>query len=135
MLYEKPLPQPNEDTKPFWDACKKHELRFQKCFSCGCVRWPSSIVCPQCHSRDAAWIKSSGKGKVYTFTIFHKVYHKGFADDVPYVVAIVELEEGPHFLTNIVDCPPGEVYCDMPVEVIWEDVADFSLPKFRPLRG
>ena len=133
MSYDKPLPRPNTDTKPFWDGCKQHELRFQRCGDCGHVRWPASIVCPQCYSSDTEWIVASGKGKVYTFAIFHQVYHPAFADDVPYLTASVELEEGPRLLTNIVGCPPDEVRCDMPVEVAWDDVTeDFSLPKFRP---
>ncbi len=134
MAYAKPLPQPNPDTKPFWDTCRQHELRFQKCLSCGHVRWPASIICPRCYSKEARWIKSNGKGIVYTYTVYHQVFHKAFEKDVPYVTAIIELEEGPHFLSNIVDCSPEEVYCDMPVEVIWEDIDEaFSLPKFKPV--
>lgn len=130
-MYKKPLPCPNGDTKMFWEACKKHELIFQRCFVCGYVRYPPSILCPQCHSRKVTLLKSSGKGKVYTFTVMHVVYHKGFAGEIPYIIAIVELEEGPHFLSNIVGCLPEEVQCDMPVEVTWENIANFSLPKFR----
>ncbi|MBA7701974.1 hypothetical protein ES703_110725 [subsurface metagenome] len=133
MVYEKPLPQLNADTKPFWDGCKKHQLRFQKCRICGHVRWPPSIICPMCHSYDTEWIVADGKGKVYTFVVFHHTYHKAFENDLPYVTAIVELEEGLHILTNIVGCRTDEVKCDMPVEVTWEDISEeFSLPKFKP---
>ena len=134
MAYEKPLPQPNADTKPFWDGCKEHQLRFQKCRNCGHVRWPASIICPMCYSYDTEWIVASGKGKVYTFAIYHQAYHKAFESDLPYVTASVELEEGPRILTNIVGCSPDEVRCDMPVEVKWEDITEeFSLPKFKPV--
>jgi uncharacterized OB-fold protein len=133
MAYTKPLPQPDADTRPFWEGCKKHELRFQKCSKCGHVRWPPSILCPACHATDTAWIKASGKGTVYTFAVYHRAFHKAFQDDIPYVTAAIELEEGPRLLSNIVGCRPEEVYCDMPVEVTWEDVTkEFSLPKFRP---
>jgi len=92
------------------------------------------MICPLCYSRDTQWIVASGKGKVYTFVVYHVAYHPGFKDDVPYVVAVVELEEGPHLLTNIVGCKPDEVRCDMPVEVTWEDITEeFSLPQFRPI--
>ncbi len=129
----KPLPKVNADTRQFWDGCKSHELRFQKCKDCGHIRWPASIICPLCHSDNTKWIVASGKGKVFTFVVYHEAYHPAFEADLPYVVAIVELEEGPHFLTNIVGCNPGEVRCEMPVQVIWEDVtAEFSLPKFKP---
>jgi len=132
--YNKPLPNVNQDSKEFWTGCKVHELRFQKCKDCGHIRWPASMICPLCYSRDTQWIVASGKGKVYTFVVYHVAYHPGFKDDVPYVVAVVELEEGPHLLTNIVGCKPDEVRCDMPVEVTWEDITEeFSLPQFRPI--
>ena len=133
MAYQKPLPQPNADTKPFWDGCKEHQLRFQKCRNCGLVRWPPSIICPMCYSYDTEWIVASGKGKVYTFAVCHQAYYKVFENDLPYVTAVVELEGGPRLLSNIVGCSPEEVRCDMPVEVTWEDISEeFSLPKFKP---
>ncbi len=133
MPFSKPLPRPNADTQPFWDACRKHELRFQKCLGCEHVRWPASIICPSCYSRETEWIKVSGKGTVYTFTIYHHAFHPSFKEDIPYVAAIIQLKEGPHFLSNIVGCDPDTVCCDMPVEVTWEDVDEtFSLPKFKP---
>ena len=132
MTYHKPLPQPNADTKPFWDGCKQHQLRFQKCRDCQHVRWPPSIICPRCHSQDTEWITASGRGKVYTFTAYHQAFHQSFRNDLPYITAIIELEEGPHLLSNIVGCSPQEVKCDMPVEVVWEDITEeFTLPKFR----
>lgn len=133
MEYLKPLPKVNADTRPFWNGCKSHELRFQRCTECDHVRWPPSIICPLCYSDNIEWIVASGKGKVFTFVVYHEAYHPAFEADLPYVVAIVELEEGPHFLTNIVGCDPGEVKCEMPVEVVWIDVSEeFSLPKFEP---
>ncbi len=131
--YHKPLPNINGDNKEFWAGCKEHELRFQKCNTCGYVRWPASIICPICYSKEMKWIVAGGMGKVYTFVIYHVAYHPGFENEVPYVVAVVELEEGPRLLTNIVCCRPDEVKQEMPVEVIWEDITEaFSLPKFRP---
>ena len=132
--YSKPLPNVNQDSKEFWSGCKVHELRFQKCKDCGHIRWPASMICPLCYSRDTQWIVGSGKGKVYTFVVYHVAYHPGFKDEVPYVVAVVELEEGPHLLTNIVGCRPDEVRCDMPVEATWEDITEeFTLPQFRAI--
>ena len=131
--YNKPLPNVNGDSREFWAGCKVHELRFQKCQACGHVRWPASIICPVCYSKETEWIVAEGKGKVYTFVVYHVAYDAAFEKDLPYVVADVALEEGPRLLTNIVGCRPDEVRCEMPVEVIWEDITeDFSLPKFRP---
>ena len=133
MATEKPLPQINSDTQPFWDGCRKHELRFQKCVACDHVRWPPSMICPECYDSRTEWIKAVGKGVVYTYAVYHRAFHPAFKDDLPYVSAVVELEEGPHLLTNIIGCRPDDVRCDMPVEVVWEDVIEeFSLPKFKP---
>jgi uncharacterized OB-fold protein len=77
-------------------------------------------------------IEATGKGKLYTYAIYHQAYHKGFESEVPYVTAVIELDEGPHFLSNIIGCEPDEIKCDMPVEVVWEDITrEFSLPKFK----
>jgi len=132
MTYQKPLPQPNADDKFFWDGCKEHKLLFQKCHNCGLVRWPPSIICPACYSKDTEVIEATGKGKIYTYAVYHQAYHHGFESEVPYVTAVIELEEGPHFLSNIIDCEPGKLDCDMPVKVVWEDITqEFSLPKFE----
>jgi len=133
MPYNKPLPKINSDNRPFWEGCREHELRFQQCKECDHVRWPPSIICPQCHSFEINWLISKGLGRVYTFAVYHTAFHPGFADDLPYTTAVVKLDEGPHLLTNIVDCQPDKIKCDMPVEVIWEDVDEMvTLPKFRP---
>ena len=127
------IPIPDADSKPFWEGCREHKLRFQKCPSCGEVRWPPSILCPQCHERDTEWIEASGKGVLYTFTVYHQVFHPAFKGKTPYVVAIVELEEGPMIFSNIVGASPDSLACDMPLEVVWDDVTeDCSLPKFQP---
>jgi hypothetical protein len=75
---------------------------------------------------------ASGKGKIYTFVVYHQAFHKAFEGDLPYVTAIIELDEGPHLLSNIVGSNPEEVECDMPVEVVWEDInEEFALPRFK----
>lgn len=131
MTYDKPLPKINSDNRNFWEGCARHELRFQQCASCGHVLWPPSIICPECHSMETGWMVSKGRGKVYTYAVYHTAYHPGFVGDLPYVVAIVKLDEGPHLLTNIVGCAPSEMKCGLDVTVAWDDVAPgVSLPKF-----
>ncbi len=133
MNYEKPLPKVNSDNRPFWEGCRKHFLQFQRCAVCGQVRWPPSRFCPQCHTDETRWIRASGRGKVYSHVVYRVVYHPAFATDIPYVVAVVQLVEGPLFLSNIVGCDPEQVFCGMEVIVTWEDVTPtLSLPKFRP---
>jgi uncharacterized OB-fold protein len=131
--YKKPLPCVNDDTREFWKGCKAHELRFQRCKECGHIRWPASTICPSCHSKNTNWVVASGKGKVFTFAVYHVAFHPGFRDDLPYVVADVELDEGPRLVTNIIGCPVDKVECGLPVIVAWEDInEEFTLPKFRP---
>jgi uncharacterized OB-fold protein len=132
--YEKPLPIINEDTKPYWEYCHQHELRMQKCKECGNVRFPSSILCPACHSMETDWEKLSGKGRVYSFIVFRLAYHEAYQNDIPYVVAIIELEEGPRMESNIIGCKIEDVKIGMPVEVVFDDVTeDVALPKFKPV--
>ena len=130
---KKPLPVPNADTQPFWKGCREHELRFQKCKDCGFVLWPPSVICPQCLSKGHDMITASGKGRIFTFAVYHHADHPAFEHELPYVVAIIELEEGVRFLSNIVECRPEQIKCEMPVEVVWEDVTkEVRLPKFKP---
>ena len=91
-------------------------------------------MCPYCLSTNTRLFNSSGRGKVYSFVVYHVAYHPSFKDDLPYVVALVDMEEGFRLLTNIIGCAPEEVHCDMEVEISWDDVTkDVSLPKFRPI--
>jgi len=129
----KPVPVPTEDSKPYWEGCKRQELLIQRCRDCGHYRFPASGLCPKCMSTDTEWAKVSGRGTVYSWTIFHYLYHPAFAQDIPYNVAIVELEEGPRLHTNIVGCRNEDIYIGMPVEVVFEDISEeIALPKFRP---
>ena len=131
--YTKPLPLINEETKPFWEYCRKHELRMQRCKQCGYIRFPVSVICPKCHSMEAEWAKLSGKGTVYSFTIYRVPYHPAFKDAIPYVVAIIQLDEGPRMESNIIGCKVEEVRIDMPVMVAFDDItSEVTLPKFRP---
>ena len=134
MSFDKLVPMPDADSKPFWEGCRGHKLMFQKCRECGEVRWPPGILCPECHSQQAQWMESGGKGTVYTFAVYHQAFHPAFKEHLPYVVAVVELAEGPMLVTNIVGCPPESLACELPVQVTWDDVSDeFSLPKFQPV--
>jgi uncharacterized OB-fold protein len=131
--YDRPLPAINADSRPFWEACRDHVLQFQQCTACGHLRWPPSGICPQCHAGEARWVRSSGRGQVFSYVVYHMAFHPAFAADVPYVVAVVKLVEGPLLLTSIVQCDPGDVHCDLDVTVVWDDVTpEISLPKFRP---
>ena len=131
--YTKPLPYPNEVSQPFWDAAKRHELRIQRCNACGTHIFYPREACSQCLSPDLIWIPVSGKGTLYSYTIAQAPTHPAFAEDIPYVIAIVKLEEGPRITTNLVGCLPDEVTIGMPVMASFEEVTpEVTLVKFRP---
>ncbi len=131
--YKKPLPHPTAVTRPFWEAAKRHELQIQQCESCRAYVFYPREVCPECLSPELGWVKVSGKGTLYSYTIAQAPTHHAFTEDVPYVIAIVELAEGPHITTNIVGCPIEHLKVDMPVVASFVDVtADITLVKFRP---
>jgi uncharacterized OB-fold protein len=134
--YTKPLPTPSPVSQPFWDAAKQHRLGFQRCRVCGTRVFYPRDFCPGPNCFGIAtldWVESSGKGWVYAHTISYQPAHPSFADDVPYVLAIIELEEGWRMNSNVINTPPDQVRIGMRVEVVWDDVtAEFSLPKFQP---
>lgn len=132
--YTKPIPVPSEDSRPFWEAAKRHELSLQRCSTCGSFRFPPAPLCPECTALGGEWTKVAGTGKVFSYVVFHRAFHKSFEKDVPYAVAVVELAEGPRLVSNIVGIPPEQIRCDMPVEVVFEDVTPAcTLPQFKPV--
>ena len=137
--YKKPLPQPSSDSQPFWDATKEHRLLYQRCRACGTRVFYPRDICPgpNCFGVGTLeWVESTGKGWVYAFTISYQPAHPAFADDVPYVLAIIELDEGYRLHRNIVGIPPDHVEIGMRVEVVWDDVTpEVTLPKFQPTKG
>ncbi|MGB2800569.1 MAG: Zn-ribbon domain-containing OB-fold protein [Dehalococcoidia bacterium] len=130
--YNKPLPRITSLTKEFWEGCKRHELLIQRCKDCGTYHHYPRSMCPDCGSWNAEWAKVSGRGKVYTYIVAVQPFHPAFSGDVPYAVAIVELEEGVRMVSNIMDCEPDDIYIGMPVEVVYDDVTEeVTLPKFK----
>jgi uncharacterized OB-fold protein len=130
---EKPLPAITEDGAPFWEGCRHGQLRVQRCTACGHLRWPPSILCPKCLAEGGEWTALSGRGTIYSFIIVHRPQHPAFFDDVPYNVAIVELDEGVRMHSNVVECANEELRVGLPVEVVF-DVRneEITLPRFRP---
>jgi uncharacterized OB-fold protein len=130
----KPVPEITPESRPFWDACRRHELVLQRCAACGALQHYPRGVCARCWSADLAWEPSAGRGVVYTYTVVHRSQVPGFKDALPYVLAYVELDEGVQMLTTLIDCDPGRVRIGMPVEVRFEDLGpDVTVPRFRPI--
>jgi uncharacterized protein len=129
---KRPLPQPTPETQPYWDAAKAGELHVQRCDECAHAYFPPRPFCPKCASRKVSWIKASGRARLYSYVIHHRPA-PGFTP--PYSIAVVELEEGPRLMTNIVECPqtPEALQLDMPLEVTFVALNDaMSLPVFKP---
>jgi len=127
------IPVANPDTQAFWDGAGRGELMLQRCVVCQAFRHPPSPICHNCLSNKHEWLKASGRGTVFTFVVVRQAPARGWGDRVPYVVAVVALEEGPHYLTNIVGIAPEAVTIGMPVEVMFEELdGTTKLPVFRP---
>ena len=131
--YTRPIPVADEASKPFFDGANEGKLMLVKCSQCGTHRLPGRERCLDCWSTESEWAQASGKGKLYTYGIMHQKYHPAFAEETPYNYALVELDEGPRLVTNIVDCEPDDMKTDMPVEAVFDHVSDeATLIRFRP---
>lgn len=130
--YAKPLPQADEESREFYEGARRHELMLMRCRSCRAWRLPSRPRCPDCWSTETEWSRASGRGTLYSFGIMHQKF-PGFAEDVPYNYAVVELEEGPRMVSNIVGVANEALVVDMPLVAFFDDVAeDTTLVRFQP---
>jgi uncharacterized OB-fold protein len=123
------------EAKPFWENLKGHQLTAQRCKACSAYfNFPPQALCAKCLSSDNEWVPVSGKGTIYSFVTYHRAWHPSYQDKVPYNVSLVDLEEGPRLVSNVVEIPPEDVKVGMSVEVIYEDHEEYTLPKFRPAK-
>ena len=128
-----PLPSPNALTAPYWQAAKQGQLKLPRCEDCGQFHFYPRSACPHCRSQKLTWQAVSGKGVVYSYTIVHRAPSKGFESEVPYVVAVVALDEGTHLMTRVIDLAPDAVKVGLRVTVAFQDKAeDIALPMFKP---
>ena len=127
-----PLPVPTADNAPFYEAARRGELRLQRCTGCGRFRHYPRPTCPACLSREHTWERASGRGTVWTWTIVRGPTLPAFEPKLPYNVVDVLLDEGVHFVSEVLDCAPGEIRAGMPVEAIFVPASDeLTLVKFR----
>ena len=134
-MAERALPTPTPETQHYWDGAKAGELRLQRCDACAHVYFPPRPFCPECSGREVSVFTASGRATLHSYVINH-MKAPGF--EPPYAVAVVELEEGPRLMCNILDCPatPEALVLDMALEVTFETVSDeITLPQFRPAEG
>ena len=132
VIEGRPLPRPDNISKVYWEAAARGEVLFQECPRCGNRQWYPRAACIACGA-DPGWATSSGRGTVHTYTVVHQNLAEPWRNMTPYVVAMVELEEGPRVMTNITGCDPGEVYVGMSVEAYTVEVEEgLGLPFWRP---
>lgn len=137
MIDTRPLPRPDDDTRPFWEGCLQGELRMQRCAACGQFRFTPRPMCPACRSMESGWVRMSGRGTIYSFVVVHPPVMPAFQDQLPMPVVLVELEENPELrlIGNVRECAREQIRIGMPVEVVFEKVAeDVALPLWRPRR-
>jgi len=127
------IPGVTDLTRPYWENARAGRLVTQRCRNCGRIWHPPLPACPHCHGTDIGWHEVSGAGTVYTYTVVRHATHAALADRVPYVIAIVELAEGPRLVTGIAGCAPEDVRVGMTVRACFREVADgVALPYFEP---
>jgi uncharacterized OB-fold protein len=134
---KRPLPEATPETREFWEGAERGELRIQRCLACKKAYFFPRPFCPNCSSKDVEWFTASGKASLYSYVISYRPAY-GFQDYVPYVIAVVQLEEGPRMMTNVVgiEPKPENLPIDLPLEVSWEKQDDnITLPLFRPAGG
>lgn len=136
MELNRPLPSPiTPEAQPYWDGLKENKLMLPKCDDCGKPFFYPRVLCPNCHSRNISWMQASGRGKLFSFQIAHRSLNRAFKVELPCVMAMIELEEGPRVLSNLINIEPDPnvVKCDMPVEVVFEKQNDdITLALFQP---
>ncbi|MGD9861895.1 MAG: Zn-ribbon domain-containing OB-fold protein [Pseudodonghicola sp.] len=122
------------ETRFYWDGARDGKLMLQSCTACDRAYFPPRPFCPRCGSRDVRVIEASGRGRLHSYVINH-MPAPGY--EPPFTVAVVELEEGPRMMSNIVDCPaePEALVLDMPLEVTFEQRGEIAVPQFRPAQG
>ncbi len=129
----KPLPKLDPVSKGFWDLANRGRLSVQRCDGCGDRHYPGAPVCPRCLSKEQSWEPVSGRGTLLSWVRFHRAYWDGFVADIPYVVILVGLEEGPVMVSNLVGAKAEDVPIGAPMQVVFERATEqFNLPKFRP---
>jgi len=134
--YQKPLPVIQPHSAAFWEGTKQHKLMVQHCCDCDSYIFYPRRECPECWSTNLDWHESTGKAKVYAFSVTYEGVEPMFQQDLPIALAWVDLPEGVRMNTNIIDCDPNDVKIGMEVEAVYQDVTDeITIPYFRPVQN
>lgn len=131
----KPLPLITPDNAPFWEGCRNGQLLLQRCTGCAAWRYPPAPLCPRCAAVEATWTPTSRKGRIHSFVVYHRAFHPAYAEEVPYAVALVELDEGVRLLLRVVDCSLDTLVIEAAGEIRFMPLTtEVSVPVFVPLQ-
>ncbi len=134
MEETKIIPRPTIETKAYWDACQQQKLLIQQCKECEHHQFYPRLMCTKCSCRELEWVEASGLAKVLTYTTVHRPILPVYQKEAPYILAVVQLKEGPTMMTNIVNCPHDQIECEMNVHVTFQHWSEeFLVPVFEPL--
>lgn len=129
---EKPQPRITQCAAPYWDYAKQDKLVLPYCGSCQQAFYYPRLWCPSCFNQDLSWQAMSGRGTVYSYSVIYQSPLPSYQADLPYVLAIIELDEGPRMMANVLNCDIKGVHVDMAVEVIFEQRGEMKIPQFQP---
>jgi uncharacterized OB-fold protein len=133
----KPMPVPDNISRPYWEGANQGEFRFQRCSACGKAQFYSRYACVHCHSTKHEWQVAVGLGRVASFSVIHRAPLSSFAADTPYVLALVDLDEGFRFMCNVLNCDPATVKIGMRVRVCYETRpgTEQKVPQVEPAKS
>jgi uncharacterized protein len=134
-LVQRPRPEPDRDSRAFWEGVRRHELLLQRCDGCGVLRFPARMYCNACRSRSSQWVPASGTATVYSWIVNHQVFMPALADEVPFPVLLVRLDDGDDLLMygNLVGAAPADLVPGLPVQAVFVDAAeDLTLVQWAP---
>jgi uncharacterized OB-fold protein len=130
-----PAPIVDDSSRPFWDGARAGKLLIQQCTGCGRLQFYPRAFCAACFEADPAWVEAAGTGRIHTFSVVHRNSDRRFADQLPYVLAIVELDEGVRLTTRILTAGFERLRCELPVRVVFGETQGVCLPLFVPIEG
>ena len=129
-----PLPAPSDVSQPFWDACRRHQITFQRCNACSGITFIPQPACRHCLSSDLRWEQSQGKGSVYSWTVVWRPQTPAF--EIPYAIAIVDVDEGYQMVSNIIGIDPADLQVGMRVAVTFHEMnGEITIPYFQRSSG
>ncbi|MFS0780394.1 Zn-ribbon domain-containing OB-fold protein [Bacillus sp. 1P06AnD] len=136
MSYQKPIPLKTPDNTPYWDAADRHQLSLQKCGSCHQYSHPPGPACAKCGSEELSWenLGNDISGKLYSYVVSYRPFLPGFQDDLPLIIAVVELDKVPavKLIGNIIECNPDQLTIGMPLQMTWQDITEErALPQWK----